>query len=130
MSAKAPVAVLRAPLCASVNGTATSCVAPLIVSLPAASNLPPPRAFTALDWNVACGNLAALNHAALGTSASVSGDPKLALAVSILNAICAACGLAGSNATLASNFLKRPSTGTPICLLTKTISLRAASSFC
>ena len=108
----------------------TSRLVPLIWSLPLTSNLPPPRPLTAVEWKVACGNLAVLNQLGRGSSASLSGTPRVALAMSTVKAILLVSGLEGSKAICASNFLKRPSTGTPICLLTKIISLWAGTSFC
>ena len=46
------------------------------------------------------------------------------------NGTVVASGFFGSKATVASNLRKRPSTGTPICLLTKRIWLFDASIFC
>ena len=100
-----PLAVVVGPACASTTGTTTSWLAPLMVSLPATSNLPGPVALTALLANVACGNSLVLNHSALTSSASVSGAPSAALARSMLKLIFAASGFFGSNATCASNFL-------------------------
>src|SRR6218665_422677 len=127
---KLPVAVVVGPACATCTGTTTSFVAPLIASLPVTSNLPPPRAFTALDWKVACGKAFVLNQSGLTTSASVSAAPSETLARSIVKPIFAVSVFFGSNATWASNFLNLPSTGTPICLLVKAISLWAGTSFC
>src|SRR6185295_13556659 len=53
---KAPVAIVLPPDCDSVSGTTTSRLDPLTLSFPATSNLPPPKAFTLLDWKMACGN--------------------------------------------------------------------------
>ena len=125
-----PFAVVLAPACASATGTTTSWLAPLIVSLPATSNRPGPAALTVLLANVACGNSLVLNHSGLMSSASVSGAPSAALPRSTLKLIFAASGFFGSKATCASNFLNLPSTGTPICLLVKAISLCAGTSFC
>jgi len=66
------------------------------------------------DTNWACGNLGTLNHAGLGSSASVSREPSVALPVSTVKAILLVASLAGSNATCALNFLNWPSSGTPI----------------
>jgi hypothetical protein len=101
-----------------------------MASLPVTSNLPAPSALIALDWKVACGNFGTLNQTGLGSSASTSGAPKLALPMSIVKLTLPASGFFGSKAIWASNLRKWPSTGTPICLLTKAISLLAASSFC
>ena len=49
----------------------------------------------------------------------------MALPVSMLKATLPASGFFGSRLICASNFLKRPSTGTPICLVTKVTSLCA-----
>jgi len=125
-----PLAVVFGPACASATGTTTSWLAPLITSLPATSSLPGPVALTLLLWNVACGNSLVLNQSGLTSSASVSAEPSVALPMSMLNAIFAASGFFGSNATCASNFLNLPSTGTPICLLVNAISLWAATIFC
>ena len=54
----------------------------------------------------------------------------VALPMSTVKAILLVAGVVGLNATCASNFLNRPSTGTPICLLTNTISLCVGNSFC
>ena len=129
MIGKAPVAVVVAPDWVSVTGTTTSLLTPLIASLPAISYLPPPSALIVPDWKVAFGNLAALNQTGFGSSASASLLIET-LARSTLNAILLAAGLAGSKAIWPSNWRKRPSTGTPICLLTKVISLCAGTSFC
>ena len=47
-----------------------------------------------------------LNHTALGSSASVSLEPRVALPVSTVKVILLVASLAGSKATWASNFLK------------------------
>jgi hypothetical protein len=66
---KLPVAVLVPPAWVSVTGTTTGCVVPLIASCR------PPRTaaaerLDALDWKLACGNLAVepvgLGHLGLG----------------------------------------------------------------
>jgi len=85
---------------------------------------------TAVDWNVACGNCLVANQSGLVSSASVSATPSATLPRSMVRPIFEASGFFGSKATCASNFLNLPSTGTPICLLTKAISLCAGTSFC
>jgi hypothetical protein len=87
------------------TGTVTGFVVPLSVSLPAISNLPSPSALMAPDWKLACGKCAASNQGALGSSASLIGMPKPALAVSICSATVPPSGFLGSKATWASNFL-------------------------
>ena len=128
LSVKLPVAVELPALCVSATGTTTSRAVPLMVSLPAASNLPPPRPRNVVDTNVAFGNFAVLNHAALANSASVSAAPRLALPRSTVKFTWPACGCLGLKSICASNCRKRPSTGTPICLLVKAISLCAGTS--
>src|SRR5438552_13790660 len=125
---KLPVAVVVAPACARTTGTTTSRAAPLIASLPTTSKRPGPLGLTLVDWKTACGNCLMLNQSGLASSASVSATPRATLARSMVSAIFAASGFFGSNASCASNLRKRPSTGTPICLLVKAISLFAATS--
>ncbi len=126
---KAPVAVVVAPLCARVTGTTTSLLTPLMLSLPATSNLLASMRLMLLDWKVALGNAATLNHTALGSSALAS-RPMSTLPVSTVKAILLVASLAGSKATWALKVLNLPSTGTPICLLTNWISLWAGTSAC
>jgi hypothetical protein len=127
--AKAPVAVVVAPFWASVTGTTTSLLRPLMLSLPATSNWLAFTRLMLLDWNVAWGNAATLNQVALGSSALASRLMS-ALPVSTVKAILLVASWAGSNATWALKRLKRPSTGTPIWRLTNTMSLCAGSSVC
>ena len=125
-----PVAVVVAPLCASVTGTTTSRDTPLMLSLPATCRWVLSTALTLVDWKVAWGNLGTLNHSALGSSASVSREPMVALPVSMESAMLLASTLAGSNATCALNFLKWPSMGTPIWRTVNAMLLCAGSSCC
>ena len=101
---------------------------PLRSSLPAAWNRPPPSALSALDWNTARGNLALLNQAARGSSASLSAKPTVALPVSTVIVTVPVCGAFGSSVSWASNLRNRPSIGTPLCLTWKVISLCAGTS--
>ncbi len=78
---------------------------------------------------MALGNWATLNHTGLGSSALASG-PMSTLPVSTVKAILLVASLAGSKLIWALKVLNRPSTGTPICLLTKRISLWAGTTAC
>src|SRR5436190_2320866 len=127
---KAPLAVVFAPVCASVTGTTRSRLKPFSASLPLTSNRPAPSGLTVVDWNVACGNSLVLNQSGLAISASVSAVPMATLARSIASAIFAVSGCFGSNATCASKRLNLPSTGTPIWRVVNASSLCAGSSFC
>jgi hypothetical protein len=65
----------------------------------------------------------------LGTSASVSGTPKVALPVSMVKLTLPASGF-GSKLICASQLRNLPSTGTPIWCEVKPISLWAGTTFC
>src|SRR2546425_1174764 len=130
LSGSVPVAVVVVPDWASCTGMLTFWTWPLMLSLPSTWYLPPPSALTAVESNTACGNLATLNQSALGSSASVSLAPMVALPVSTVKRILLVSGLAVSNWTWASNFLKWPCRGTPICLAVKFTALWAGTSFC
>src|SRR5260221_172337 len=105
LSGSVPVAVVVVPDWASCTGMLTFWTWPLMLSLPSTWYLPPPSALTAVESNTACGNLATLNQSALGSSASVSLAPMVALPVSTVKRILLVSGLAVSNWTWASNFL-------------------------
>src|SRR3954467_7009306 len=124
-----PVAVVAGPACVTAMGTTMSLVVPFTLSLPDTSYLPPPLALMAVDAKVAVGNLATLNQVALGTSASVSGEPNVALEVAMVKATLPASGFFGSNAMSAVHLANRPSTGTPISLMANVIWLWAGTTW-
>jgi hypothetical protein len=125
-----PVAVVVLPDCVSTTGTVTSTDVPLMLSLPATSNLPPPWALMLEDSKMACGNWGTLNQTGLGSSASVSRAPMVALPVSTVKRMRLVASLAGSNASCASNFLKCPCNGTPIWRALNSTRLCAGSNCC
>ena len=127
----APVAVVVVPFWVSVTGTTTFWLLPLMVSAPATSNLPPPRALMLDDTNWACGNLGTLNHAGLGSSASVSRqEPSVALPVSTVKAILLVANLAGSKRDLCAELLELAFGSTPIWRAVNCTSLCAGTSCC
>jgi hypothetical protein len=76
------------------------------------------------------GELGDVEPGALGTSASVSGTPKVALPVSMVKLTLPASGFFGSKLICASQLRNLPSTGTPIWCEVKPISLWAGTTFC
>ena len=80
-------------------------------------NLPPPSPLIALDWKLACGNFAVSNQGLCSLGVGLRDAERGAADVD-RSATLPASGCFGSSAIWASNFLNRPSTGTPICLLT------------
>ncbi len=123
MTTKLPMAVEVPPDCVIVTGTPTSRTLPLMVSLPSTMNLPLPRPLMAVDLKVASGNFATSNQIDLGSSASASGTPSSPLSIVICTLMLPDSGFFGSRSSVASKVLNLPSTGTPICLVTKTTSL-------
>ena len=119
-----------AGLVAERMGTVTGWLLPLMLSVPATSSLPASTCLTPVDMKVAFGNFRVSNQSGLSNSASVSAVPMEALPRSIVKLIFDAATCFGSNAICASNWRNLPSTGTPICRVTKAISLCAGTSFC
>src|SRR5688500_15879737 len=128
LTVKLPVAVEVPPDCVMVTGTIRSRTMLLMVSLPLTTNLPLPRLLMAVDRNVASGNFATSNQVDLGSSTSASGTPSNALSMLICTLALPLSGFFGSSSRLASKVRNLPSTGTPICLVTKVTSLCAGCS--